>query len=109
MTSLQSTSQITACISSGFGCLQSVPVVFIALCYQVSIHIFQLVSPENADKILVGVQPTMCVFDPYSSQLIRTARLGRTDGSPEVVNASLREGHVPTVLKKVAIHPFLEK
>ncbi|KAF7247621.1 RNA-directed DNA polymerase from mobile element jockey [Varanus komodoensis] len=63
---------------------------------------FQLLRPDKVDKVLAMVHPTTCLLDPCPSWLLKEA-------IREVVNASLREGWVPTRLKEVVIRPILKK
>nr|XP_060618433.1 uncharacterized protein LOC132767443 [Anolis sagrei ordinatus] len=70
---------------------------------------FQLVKPEDVDKILGGMRPTTCILDPCPSWLLKEARGGLAEWVKVVVNASLREGKIPASLKQAIIKPLLKK
>ncbi|KAF7242125.1 Transcription factor COE3 [Varanus komodoensis] len=70
---------------------------------------FQLLRPDDVDKMLGQVRPTTCLLDPCPSWLLKKAKDGIGTWILEVVNASLREGRVPAPLKKVVVQPVLKK
>ncbi|KAF7249630.1 putative RNA-directed DNA polymerase from transposon BS [Varanus komodoensis] len=70
---------------------------------------FQLLRPDDVDKVLGRVRPTTCLLDPCPSWLINNAKHGIGTWILEVVNASLREGRVPAPLKEVVVRPVLKK
>ncbi|XP_062992110.1 uncharacterized protein LOC134404983, partial [Elgaria multicarinata webbii] len=70
---------------------------------------FQLVRPEDVDKVLGQVRSTTCMLDPCPSWLITSNKEGIAGWVQEVVNASLREGVVPASLKEAVIRPLLKK
>ncbi|KAF7252401.1 hypothetical protein EYD10_01895 [Varanus komodoensis] len=70
---------------------------------------FQLLRPDDVDKVLGRVRPTTCLLDPCLSWLINNAKHGIGIWILEVVNASLREGRVPASLKEVVVRPVLKK
>ncbi|KAF7241902.1 Non-homologous end-joining factor 1 [Varanus komodoensis] len=53
---------------------------------------FQLLRPNDVDKVLGRVRPTTCLLDPCPSWLINNSKHGIGTWILEVVNASLREG-----------------
>ena len=64
---------------------------------------FQLLRPEDVDRVLGSVHSSTTPFDPCPSWLIgRSAREVHT-WVQEVMNTSLREGEVPTTLKDAVI------
>ncbi|KAF7249458.1 RNA-directed DNA polymerase from mobile element jockey [Varanus komodoensis] len=70
---------------------------------------FQLLRPDDVDKVLGQVRPTTCLLDPCPSWLINNSKHGIGTWILEVVNASLREGRVPAPLKEAVIRPVLKK
>ncbi|KAF7246011.1 Macrophage mannose receptor 1 [Varanus komodoensis] len=70
---------------------------------------FQLLRPDDVDKVLGQVRPTTCLLDPCPSWLINNAKHGIGTWILEVVNASLREGPVPAPLKEVVVRLVLKK
>ena len=70
---------------------------------------FQLLRPEDVDRVLGSVRSTTTPLDPCPSWLIRRSARGVRTWVQEAVNASLREGVVPTTLKEVVIRPLLKK
>ncbi|KAF7244472.1 VWFA and cache domain-containing protein 1 [Varanus komodoensis] len=70
---------------------------------------FQLLRPNDVDKVLGRVRPTTCLLDPCPSWLINNSKHGSGTWILEVVNASLREGRVPAPLKEAVIRPVLKK
>uniref|UniRef100_A0A803SN06 Reverse transcriptase domain-containing protein n=1 Tax=Anolis carolinensis TaxID=28377 RepID=A0A803SN06_ANOCA len=70
---------------------------------------FQLVQPEDVDKVLGEVRATTCILDPCPSWLIKEARGGLAEWVKVVVNASLQEGIFPASLKLAVIKPLLKK
>uniref|UniRef100_A0A8D2J6W7 Reverse transcriptase domain-containing protein n=1 Tax=Varanus komodoensis TaxID=61221 RepID=A0A8D2J6W7_VARKO len=70
---------------------------------------FQLMRPDDVDKVLGQVCPTTCLLDPCPSWLLTKAKHGIGSWIPEVINTSLRDGWVPAPLKKAVIRPVLKK
>uniref|UniRef100_A0A803THC7 Reverse transcriptase domain-containing protein n=1 Tax=Anolis carolinensis TaxID=28377 RepID=A0A803THC7_ANOCA len=70
---------------------------------------FQLVQPEDVDKVLGEVRATTCILDPCPSWLVREARGGLAEWVKVVANASLREGIFPASLELAVIKPLLKK
>ncbi|KAF7249282.1 Peroxisome proliferator-activated receptor gamma coactivator 1-beta [Varanus komodoensis] len=70
---------------------------------------FQLLRPDDVDKVLGRVRPTTCLLDPCPSWLINNSKHGIGTWILEVVNSSLREGRVPAPLKEAVIRPVLKK
>ncbi|KAF7243157.1 Ephrin type-A receptor 4 [Varanus komodoensis] len=70
---------------------------------------FQLLRPNDVDKVLGRVHPTSCLLDPCLSWLINNSKYGIGIWILEVVNASLREGRVPASLKEAVVRPVLKK
>ncbi|KAF7248856.1 hypothetical protein EYD10_05421, partial [Varanus komodoensis] len=70
---------------------------------------FQLLRPDDVDKVLERVRPTTCLLDPCPSWLINDSKHGIGTWILEVVNASLREGRVPAPLKEAVVRPVLKK
>ncbi|KAF7247943.1 Phosphatidylinositol N-acetylglucosaminyltransferase subunit A [Varanus komodoensis] len=70
---------------------------------------FQLLRPDDVDKVLGQVRPTTCLLDPCPSWLINDSKHGIGTWILEVVNASLREGRVPAPLKEAVVRPVLKK
>ncbi|KAF7236187.1 putative RNA-directed DNA polymerase from transposon BS [Varanus komodoensis] len=70
---------------------------------------FQLLRPDDVDKVLGRVRPTTCLLDPCPSWLIKDSKHGIGTWILEVVNASLREGQVPAPLKEAVVRPVLKK
>ncbi|KAF7241261.1 Maternal embryonic leucine zipper kinase [Varanus komodoensis] len=70
---------------------------------------FQLLRPDDVDKVLGQVRPTTCLLDPCPSWLLKKAKDGIGTWILEVVNASLRDGRVPAPLKEAVVRPVLKK
>ncbi|KAF7246310.1 Tyrosine-protein kinase Yes, partial [Varanus komodoensis] len=70
---------------------------------------FQLLQPDDVDKVLGQVRPTTCLLDPCPSWLLKKAKDGIGTWILEVVNASLRDGRVPSSLKEAVVRPVLKK
>uniref|UniRef100_A0A803TS28 Reverse transcriptase domain-containing protein n=1 Tax=Anolis carolinensis TaxID=28377 RepID=A0A803TS28_ANOCA len=70
---------------------------------------FQSVQPEDVDKVLGEARATTCILEPCPSWLVKEARGGLVEWVRVVVNASLREGRLPTGLKQAVIKPLLKK
>ncbi|KAF7253150.1 hypothetical protein EYD10_01179 [Varanus komodoensis] len=70
---------------------------------------FQLLRPDDVDKVLGQVHPTICLLDPCPSWLLNKAKHGIGTWILEVVNASLRDGQVPAPLKEAVVRPVLKK
>ncbi|KAF7248337.1 C3a anaphylatoxin chemotactic receptor [Varanus komodoensis] len=70
---------------------------------------FQLLWPDDVDKVLGQVRPTTCLLDPCPSWLINNTKHGIGIWILEVVNACLREGWVPAPLKEAVVRPVLKK
>ncbi|KAF7238147.1 Sperm-associated antigen 17 [Varanus komodoensis] len=70
---------------------------------------FQLLRPDDVDKVLGQVCPTICLLDPCPSWLLKKAKDGIGTWILEVVNASLRDGWVPAPLKEAVVRPVLKK
>uniref|UniRef100_A0A8D2LLU3 Reverse transcriptase domain-containing protein n=1 Tax=Varanus komodoensis TaxID=61221 RepID=A0A8D2LLU3_VARKO len=70
---------------------------------------FQLLQPDNVDKVLGQVRPTTCLLDPCPSWLLKNAKDGIVTWILEVVNASFRDGRVPATLKERVVQPVLKK
>uniref|UniRef100_A0A8D2J5Z0 Reverse transcriptase domain-containing protein n=1 Tax=Varanus komodoensis TaxID=61221 RepID=A0A8D2J5Z0_VARKO len=70
---------------------------------------FQLLQPDDVDKVLGQVCPTTCLLDPCPSWLPKKAKDGIGTWILEVVNASLRDGQVPAPLKEAVVRPVLKK
>ncbi|KAF7243767.1 Serine/threonine-protein phosphatase 6 regulatory ankyrin repeat subunit B [Varanus komodoensis] len=70
---------------------------------------FQLLWPDDVDKVLGRVRPTTCLLDPCPSWLINNFKHGIGTWILEVVNASQREGRVPAPLKEAVVRPVLKK
>ncbi|KAF7245550.1 hypothetical protein EYD10_08337 [Varanus komodoensis] len=70
---------------------------------------FQLLQPDDVDKVLGQVRPTTCLLDPCPSWLINNTKHGIGTWILEVVNTSLREGWVPAPLKEAVVRPILKK
>ncbi|KAF7246415.1 Serine/threonine-protein kinase RIO3 [Varanus komodoensis] len=70
---------------------------------------FQLLRPDDVDKVLGRVRPTTCLLDPCPSWLIKDSKHGIGTWILEVVNASLKESRVPAPLKEAVVRPVLKK
>ncbi|KAF7254753.1 Formin-2, partial [Varanus komodoensis] len=70
---------------------------------------FQLLWPDDVDKVLGQVHPTTCLLDPCPSWLLKKAKDGIGTWILEVVNASLRDDQVPAPLKEAVVRPVLKK
>ncbi|KAF7250254.1 hypothetical protein EYD10_03943 [Varanus komodoensis] len=70
---------------------------------------FQLLRPDDVDKVLGQVHPTACLLDSCTSWLLKKTKDGIGTWILEVVNASLRDGRVPTPLKDAVVQPVLKK
>ena len=70
---------------------------------QILMDEFQLLRPEDVDRVLGSICSTTTLLDPCPSWLI-----GKSAGQ-FTPNASLREGVVPTTLKEAVIWPLLKK
>uniref|UniRef100_A0A803TNY3 Reverse transcriptase domain-containing protein n=1 Tax=Anolis carolinensis TaxID=28377 RepID=A0A803TNY3_ANOCA len=76
---------------------------------QILFYSFQLVQPDDVDKVLGAVRATTCILDPCPSWLIKLAGGGLVDWFSGIINASLQQGHVPSCLKKAIVRPILKK
>ncbi|KAF7242353.1 putative RNA-directed DNA polymerase from transposon BS [Varanus komodoensis] len=70
---------------------------------------FQLLRPDDVDKVLGQVRPTTCLLDPCPSWLLKKAKDGTGTWILEVINASLRDGRVPAPLKEAVVCPVQKK
>ncbi|KAF7254198.1 hypothetical protein EYD10_01049 [Varanus komodoensis] len=70
---------------------------------------FQLLKPDDVDKVLGQVRPTTCLQDPCPSWLLKKAKDRIVTWILEVANASLRDGRVPAPLKEAVVRPVLKK
>ncbi|KAF7239428.1 Visinin-like protein 1 [Varanus komodoensis] len=70
---------------------------------------FQLLRPDDVDKVLGQVHTTTCVLDPCPSWLLSKAKHGIGSWIQEVINAFLKDGRVPAPLKEVVVRPVLKK
>ncbi|KAF7236044.1 putative RNA-directed DNA polymerase from transposon BS [Varanus komodoensis] len=70
---------------------------------------FQLLRPDDVDKVLGRLRPTTCLLDSCPSWLINNAKHGIGIWILEVVNTSLREGRVPAPLKEAVVRLVLKK
>ncbi|KAF7241018.1 RNA-directed DNA polymerase from mobile element jockey [Varanus komodoensis] len=70
---------------------------------------FQLLRPDDVDKVLGRVRPTTCLLDPCPSWLINNSKHGIGTWILEVINTSLREGRVSAPLKEAVVRPVLKK
>ncbi|KAF7246401.1 Matrix metalloproteinase-16 [Varanus komodoensis] len=70
---------------------------------------FQLLWPDDVDKVLGQVRSTTCLLDPCLSWLLKKAKDEIGTWILEVVNASLRDGWVPAPLKEAVVQPVLKK
>ncbi|KAF7245202.1 Receptor-type tyrosine-protein phosphatase mu [Varanus komodoensis] len=70
---------------------------------------FQLLRPDDVDKVLGQVHPTTCLLDPCPSWLLRKAKDRIGTWILEAVNTSLRDGRVPAPLKEAVVQPVLKK
>uniref|UniRef100_A0A803TMD6 Reverse transcriptase domain-containing protein n=1 Tax=Anolis carolinensis TaxID=28377 RepID=A0A803TMD6_ANOCA len=70
---------------------------------------FQLVRPDDVDRILGAVRATTCSADPCPSWLIKSARGGLVEWFVMIINASLDQGKFPSVLKQAIVRPILKK
>ncbi|KAF7253873.1 putative RNA-directed DNA polymerase from transposon BS [Varanus komodoensis] len=70
---------------------------------------FQLLRPDDVDKVLGQVHPTTCLLDPCPSWLLKKAKDGIGTWILEVVNVSLRDGWVPSSLKEAVVRLVLKK
>ncbi|KAF7245399.1 RNA-directed DNA polymerase from mobile element jockey [Varanus komodoensis] len=70
---------------------------------------FQLLRPDDMDKMLGQVRTTTCVLDPCPSWLLSKAKHRIGSWIREVINASLKDGQVPAPLKKAVVRPVLKK
>ncbi|KAF7253476.1 RNA-directed DNA polymerase from mobile element jockey [Varanus komodoensis] len=70
---------------------------------------FQLLLPDDVDKVLGQVHPTTCLLDPCPSWLIKKAKDGIGTWILEMINASLRDSRVSAPLKEEVVRPVLKK
>ncbi|KAF7243102.1 RNA-directed DNA polymerase from mobile element jockey [Varanus komodoensis] len=75
----------------------------------VLLHEFQLLWPDDVDKVLGQVRPTTCLLDPCPSWLLNKAKHGIGDWILEVINASLKDGWAPAPLKEAEVRLVLKK
>uniref|UniRef100_A0A803TKZ4 Reverse transcriptase domain-containing protein n=1 Tax=Anolis carolinensis TaxID=28377 RepID=A0A803TKZ4_ANOCA len=66
---------------------------------------FQLVQPDDVDKILGAVRATTCALDPCLPWLLKQASGGLVDW----LIASLGQGKFPSSLKQAVVRPILKK
>ncbi|KAF7242038.1 putative RNA-directed DNA polymerase from transposon BS [Varanus komodoensis] len=70
---------------------------------------FQLMRPDDVDKVLGQVRPTTCLLDTCPSWLLTKAKHWIGAWILEVINASLRDGRVPAPLKEAVVRPVPKK
>ncbi|KAF7251291.1 Dystrophin, partial [Varanus komodoensis] len=70
---------------------------------------FQLLWPDDVDKVLGQVRPTTSLLYPCPSWLLKKAKDGIVTWILEVVSASLRDSWVPAPLKEAVVWPVLKK
>ncbi|KAF7244332.1 hypothetical protein EYD10_09255 [Varanus komodoensis] len=70
---------------------------------------FQLLRPDDVDKVLGQVRPTTCLLDPCPSWFINNSKHRIGTWILEVVNTSLREGRVSAPLKEAVVQLVLKK
>ncbi|KAF7246590.1 Craniofacial development protein 2 [Varanus komodoensis] len=76
---------------------------------QILMNEFQLIQPDDVDKVLEQVCPTTCLLNPCPSWLLIEAKHGIGSWILEVINASLRDSRAPAPLKEAVIRPILKK
>ncbi|KAF7252624.1 Craniofacial development protein 2 [Varanus komodoensis] len=70
---------------------------------------FQLLRPDDVDKVLGQVCTTTCVLDPCPSWLLSKAKHRIGSWIRGVINSSLKDGWVPALLKEAVVRPVLKK
>ncbi|KAF7254508.1 Cadherin EGF LAG seven-pass G-type receptor 2 [Varanus komodoensis] len=70
---------------------------------------FQLLWPDDVDKVLEQVRSTTCLLDPCLSWLLTEAKHRIGAWILEVISVSLRDGRVPAPLKEAVVRPVLKK
>ncbi|KAF7245646.1 putative RNA-directed DNA polymerase from transposon BS [Varanus komodoensis] len=70
---------------------------------------FQLLRPDDVDKVLGQVRTSTCLLDPCPSWLLFKAKDGIGSWILEVINASLKDDRVPAPLKEAVVRPVLKK
>ncbi|KAF7252305.1 hypothetical protein EYD10_02240, partial [Varanus komodoensis] len=70
---------------------------------------FQLLWPNDVDKVLGQVCPTTCLLDPCRPWLLSKAKHGIGAWILEVINAYLRDGWMPASLKEAVVRLVLKK
>ncbi|XP_061469795.1 uncharacterized protein LOC133379152 [Rhineura floridana] len=81
----------------------------LASCMPVNWDRFRLLPSEEVDKVLSSVKPTTCLTDPCPSWLLVSCREKLGEGIKAVVNASLKEGVMPSAFKEAIVKPILKK
>uniref|UniRef100_A0A8D2LRL2 Reverse transcriptase domain-containing protein n=1 Tax=Varanus komodoensis TaxID=61221 RepID=A0A8D2LRL2_VARKO len=76
---------------------------------QILMDEFQLLQPDDVDKVLGKVCPTTCLLDPCPSWLLTKAKHRIGAWILEVINTSLRDSQAPTPLKEAGTRPVLKK
>ncbi|GFR88481.1 RNA-directed DNA polymerase from mobile element jockey, partial [Elysia marginata] len=70
---------------------------------------FQTVNPKIVKKVILSSNPKSCVLDPIPSDLLEQHIDDLIGILTNIINASLREGVVPSALKTAAIIPLIKK
>lgn len=73
------------------------------------IDMFQLVPPDDGDRILGEVNAITCVLESYTSWIIKPSRGEMAKWVQGVVNASLQPCRISAVLKEAVTRPLLKK
>ena len=70
---------------------------------------FSLCCLDDMNKALARFKATICQLDPCPSWLLKSASMVKVEWSIQIVNSSLHEGYLPSVLKETVIWPILKK
>ncbi|GFS27649.1 reverse transcriptase-like protein, partial [Elysia marginata] len=70
---------------------------------------FQTVDPKIVKTAILSSNPKLCVLDPIPSDLLQQYIDDLIGILTNIINASLREGVVPSALKTAAIIPLIKK
>ncbi|KAF7251480.1 Papilin [Varanus komodoensis] len=76
---------------------------------QILLDEFQLLRPDDVDKVLGLVCPTTCLLEPCPLWMPTKAKHGIVAWILEVIITSLRDGRVPAPLKEAVVRPVLKK
>uniref|UniRef100_M3XGK1 Reverse transcriptase domain-containing protein n=1 Tax=Latimeria chalumnae TaxID=7897 RepID=M3XGK1_LATCH len=71
--------------------------------------VFSPVSVAQVERVLLGLKPTSCIFDPCPFWLFKECLGDWVPLFTLIINASLEEGYFPGALKRASVCPLLKQ